>query len=306
MKILLSIATVPPRFQDAILETLDSLSSLPLHKIVLIPKHYRKWGPANVPTALLDRTDVEIVAPQRDYGPATKLLGAIEYIKDHPTYTHIITLDDDINYTHPLELIKRFELFASKHPNEVLTIGGIKLVRPPYAYRNGLKVHNVGYVDMVAGCVGTLYPFAAIDNDLFFNAAQHLPEGTFNDDDLYFGIVLAMLNVPIYSIATIKTVVPGARMPYSSVKSNPDSAVQFGSDLDRVINQMQIIQYAVGRGWLPSPFSRVTLGDRIIVLIDNIIDKNHVIAKIISFALLSKKYSMKLLRSIYCICRGKF
>jgi hypothetical protein len=279
MKILLSIATVPPRFQEAITETLDSLSSVPLHKIVLIHKHYKKWGPAQVPAALLARTDVEIVTPQRDYGPATKLLGAIEYVRAHPTYTHIITFDDDINYTHPLELIKRFKFFASKRPNEVLTIGGIKLVRPPYAHRNGLKVHNVGYVDMVAGCLGTLYPFATVDNDLFFNASQHLPEGTFNDDDLYFGIVLSMLKIPIYSISTIKTVVPGARIPYTNVKANPDSAVQFGADLHRVINQMQIIQYAVGRGWLPNPFSRVTQRDRVAVMID----KSHVIAKIISF-----------------------
>jgi hypothetical protein len=295
MKILLSIASVPPRFKDSLLETLDSLARVPLHKIVIIPKCYKKWGTAEIPASLRARTDIEIVTTQRDYGAAGKLLGAIEYVRQHPVYTHILTFDDDINYTHALELIERLKLFSLRHPDEVLSIGGIKLIRPPYAHRNGLKVHNIGYVDMVAGGLGALYPFSSINNDLFFTACQHLPEGIFNDDDLYFGIVLAMLKIPIYSFATIQTVIPGVRSPYKSVESNPGSAVQFGADLNRIINQMQIIQYAVGQGWLPSPFSKVTFGDKVTV----IIKENHLVVELVSFAHACKNYLVRLSRKLF-------
>jgi hypothetical protein len=294
MNILLSIASVPPRFQNALLETLDSLACVSLHKIVIIPKCYKKWGAVDVPMSLRARTDIEIVTTQQDYGPAGKLLGAIEYARQNPGYTHILTLDDDINYKNPVELIKQIEHFSFLHSDEVLTIGGIKLIHPPYAHRNGLKVHNVGYVDMVAGGLGTLYPLNVINNDLFFSVYQSLPEGIFNDDDLYFGIVLSMLKVPIYSFATIYSVIPGMRYPYKSVQSRPDSAVQFGTDLNRIINQMQIIQYAVGRDWLPSPFTKVTLREKASVLVQ----ESFLVAKIVSLLHSFKIFFMKTFRCV--------
>lgn len=268
MKILLSISTVPPRFQDILPEVLDSLRDVECKKIVLIPRRYRKWGVAEVPSCILERQDIEIVTPKLDYGPATKLLGAIEYARKHTQFTHILTLDDDVYYARPIDLIDRFKDLATLHANEVLTIGGIKVVSPPYAYRNGLVIHNHGYVDLVVGCDGVLYPLALINNDLFFAGFDDLPEGIFHDDDLYFGIILSRLGIPVFSFATIREICKRNSMKHP--KHSLFSAVQFGTDLHRVTNQMQIIQYAVHQGWLPNPYSRISLSDKVAVKIDRV------------------------------------
>jgi hypothetical protein len=268
MNLLLSISTVPPRFQDILPEVLDSLREVECKKIVLIPKRYLKWGVPKIPSSIIERQDIEVVMPKLDYGPATKLLGAIEYARLHNQFTHILTLDDDAYYTRPLDLIKRFKDIAALRANEVLTIGGIKIVSHPYAYRNGLMIHNHGHVDLVTGCDGVLYPLSLIDNDLLFSGFDDLPKGIFNDDDLYFGIVLSRLKIPVFSFATTKEI--RKQNPIKHVWQNSFSAVQFGVDLSRVTNQMQIIQYAVHQGWLPNPYSRISFSDKLAVKVDRV------------------------------------
>jgi hypothetical protein len=96
--VLISLTSVPRRFDGALLEILGRLKSQHLQCEILlnIPRLYRKWGAVHVPDNLTKMKGVTVFSPTRDYGPGTNLLGALEYIQNRRDITHIITVDDDI------------------------------------------------------------------------------------------------------------------------------------------------------------------------------------------------------------------
>jgi hypothetical protein len=260
MKILISITSVPQRFDNSLIEVLNSLKNIPNDKICPIPIYYKKWGAAHLPQSLKIRNDIKIFRPTIDYGPATKLLGAIEYLQQDHNYTHVLTLDDDVYYRNPDQLICRMQAEAIRYPNSVLTIGGIRLIRHPYSRKAGLKYHNKGHVDLVCGCTGTLYPVSAFsDPKPFFDLRHRLPEGIFNDDDLYFGIVLSIKKYPVISIDAIDRIIENCKRPMISTSSSNDSAVQSGTAKNRQTNESELIQFAVKNSLLPNPYTRVSL-----------------------------------------------
>ncbi len=248
--VVISLTSIPRRLDGALLETLAGIKRqrLKCEIIVNIPRQYRKWGAVeSVPAAVLQVKGVTVFSPTRDYGPGTKLLGALEYIRDRPEITHIITVDDDIVIEDDLHL-QYLAAHARVFPDVAITFGGIKLERFPFRYGDGLSYdHKYKFVDGVHGFRGVLYPARhLLDSCLPFTFFENLPAGAFFDDDAYFGIVLSMLKIPLFAIPMR---LPGG----AGVKVSPlegGSAVQELVEKERTQNEMEIFQYAYNAGFL--------------------------------------------------------
>jgi glycosyltransferase involved in cell wall biosynthesis len=251
-KVLLSITSIPRRFDSSLREVISSLHAVEDQVVVCLPSHYRKWGPTPAPDYLKSTGNVVLFQPSQDYGPATKLLGAIEYI--HSTkrkFDAIVTLDDDLYYADAPAAIDYLKRQSLERPGCVITIGGLKLERFPYRAKDGLSGNNIGYVDAVVGFRGVYYPADKIGDDRrLFDYASELPGGVFNDDDAYFGICLSRMGVPIYAVKPPRA--GGRAVKLISTQGAGGSAVEEQAHVHRVENEMGLYQFAVTKGWLPS------------------------------------------------------
>jgi len=249
---IISLTTVPWRINDSLLTVLDSLSKQPLQVIVNIPLNYIKWTNdiIEIPNIFEKYKNVIIHRNEIDYGPATKLIGGLEYVKNHVEYNHIkyiITVDDDHMFTNPVESINAWFRESEKNPDYALTLGGIKLNNFPYHFQNGLGYGTVGnFVDGVAGYRSVLYPIEKIKNsDVIYNLKNQLPLGIFNDDDAYFGMVLSVLGIPLFAINDENGFdIQGLHDGKSAVSDNTDIA--------RCDNEELLYQTAVKLGYLPN------------------------------------------------------
>merc|ERR1711865_654407 len=103
-----------------IIKTLDSIKNQTINPDIIllnIPK-------IDIPDIIRDyctENDITINILDRDYGPATKLLGALKYnkIKD---YDFIITIDDD--HLYPPNMMKHYKYINSKVTGCTIGISG--------------------------------------------------------------------------------------------------------------------------------------------------------------------------------------
>ena len=202
---IISVTTIPRRLNTSLLDVIKSIKqqTFKCKLLINIPESYVKWkDPINIPEELID-DNIIVFRTIKDYGPKTKLLGAIEYINRN-NITHIrkiITIDDDIIYS-DINHIQKLTDISNKYPDRIITYSGIKLGHFPYRYQNGLLYNNTGLVDAPAGYYGVVYPVDCIERaKLFFedDFVNTLPSGIFNDDDAYFGIVFGAAKIPMYS-----------------------------------------------------------------------------------------------------------
>lgn len=244
---LISLTSVPRRFDQALPAALNALREQSLRAPILlnIPAIYRKWGPAaDLPPALLTK-DVEVFQPSEDFGPATKLMGAIEYARRHGGIDYVITVDDDVILArnHLQYLVECSGIL----PKAAITVGGIRLQHPPFRYRDGLDYRSrLRTVHLPAGYRGVVYPLAPLleAGDVPFTLREHLPECVFNDDDVYFGCLLAVLGVHLFAV-------PGSGG--RTAAGAGASAVAEAVEGDRVDNEMSILQAAIAAGVLKVP-----------------------------------------------------
>jgi hypothetical protein len=250
--VLISLTSIPRRLDSALLEVLATLKRqrLKCSIIINIPVSYRKWGLTySIPSDLRNQDNVVIFSPKVDYGPATKLLGALEYIQERPEITHIITVDDDV-LIHDPGYLKYLSKFATVLPDCAVTFGGIKLDKFPFKCGDGLIYNNQFiFVDIPAGYKGVLYPVERLRGSRMpFEFFSKLPSGIFNEDDAYFGVLLSVLNIPLFAIPNR----PGGS-PIMASKYDGGSAVAELANKERVQNEMEIFQYAVSQGYLRTP-----------------------------------------------------
>jgi len=110
-----------------------------------IPEEFARTGETyNVPKYIRKSLTVNRVVT--DYGPATKILPAVTYLKDDahvkahkfdPANTRIIYLDDDIAY--PLKMIESYEKMIAPGDNNVWTATGFDFVN---LNLSGKRAHN--------------------------------------------------------------------------------------------------------------------------------------------------------------------
>lgn len=256
-RILISLTTIPPRMDSAVHGALDAAVSSGHDVILSVPRNYRKWGEFDIPTSLTARNDIILHRPDEDFGAATKLMGALDWLDAPGDYTHILTFDDDCWYPEPLLPISVLltAARAQKQPT-VVTFGGIRLDHPPYRRGDGLTYDNVGYVDVVAGFRGVLYPLEAIwpAREEFFELRHRLPAGVFNDDDAYFGMVLAARSIPIWAVPTVIPDIGLSKKSMATATEGDESGVASGAAIPRQENEAQLFRHAVAQGILPNRF----------------------------------------------------
>ncbi len=258
---IISVTSVPRRFNGSLKHVLSSLEQTRRQVIVSLPKTYNKWGAHLAPDYLSHMPHVVVHRPDQDFGPATKLLGGLAYLastrpNDLPKY--IVTFDDDCISNDPNRIIEVLEAAADRNPQTAITFCGMKLDRHPYETHNGLFDNNVGYVDGVIGWSGVLYPVLPLLQGVdaqgrdIFGMLKDMPPVAMQNDDVYFGVALARLGVPILSIRKrpLKTR-DGQRLVMRSVPTGGKSAVLEAVAKSPRLIEGEIFQYAVQQGWLP-------------------------------------------------------
>lgn len=238
--VVISLTSIPRRFSDALPRAVAALAgqSLQAPIVVNIPAGYRKWGPVEPPSI----PGATVFAPSRDFGPGTKLLGALEYIADKPEIDYVITCDDDVlprSKTH-LEYLLRC---AEASPSAAITVKGVALEKPPFRAGDGLRYKNrFRRVHLPAGFRGVVYPVRKLRNSLLpFAFANEFPDGVFNDDDFYFGVLLQKFGIPLVAVPSRKL---------ADAQGAGESGVAEQVELDRRDNEADLIRFALDRGFL--------------------------------------------------------
>jgi hypothetical protein len=208
-----------------------------------------KWkGEVNIPDWIANDPAITVFRPKKDYGPATKLFGALEYIKTRPEITRIITVDDDIEFIYA-DHIERITSLHAKRPDEVLTFSGLRLSRYPYRFSNGLDNDNYCcYVDVPAGFFGVSYPVKRLLENAHLLKDEFiatLPAGVFHEDDSYMAIICGIAGIPIYSFK-------GEYLVMVRQTHDGGSAISEQMGKDRIDNECEIYQFAVSKGYLPN------------------------------------------------------
>lgn len=249
---LVSLTSIPRRFNTTLPKVIESIKrqTIRCKIIVNIPNKYLKWNnDIIIPDYLLNDSDIIVNRTSRDYGPATKLLGAIEYVDRMglgDIIRYIVTIDDDIIYM-DTKFIEYFLNVMKIYPNYIVPIASIRLVNHPYHCNDGLSYNNIGFVDAPCGYKGVMYPIYLFNSDRFFmkkDFVDTLPLGIMNDDDAYFGIIMGIMNIPLYVITST--------MHYNEAIDIEGSAVQSNVNTCRKTNESNIYQDAVIKGYLPN------------------------------------------------------
>jgi len=253
--VIVSLTSVPKRFSSTLPAVLAATrqQSVVLRTIVSLPHCYRKWGAA--PPFDTAQTNVEVFRPSQDYGPATKLLGGLEYAAAHPEISHIITVDDD--GVPGSNRIFEYLIACAEITGGAVTAGGIRLKRPPYLRSgDGLSYRSrFGRTHIPSGYRCVIYPVAPLlQSDFPFRLMAEMPPGTFNDDDAYFGCLLGALSIGLVGV-------PAARP--RNLEGDGGSAVVEGALVHRIENQAEIFRYGVARGHLPAQLPAMPLGQRL-------------------------------------------
>lgn len=101
VSVYVSLTTIPSRIGKVArsIESLLAQTHKPARIFLCIPETYRRFGPAPpIPDSLYRLGDrVEVVRCAEDFGPGTKLLGALHLVPRTPS-TLLVLVDDDVRY----------------------------------------------------------------------------------------------------------------------------------------------------------------------------------------------------------------
>ena len=124
-RVVFTLTTLPSRINN-LRPTLQSLicqTISPDNIYLTIPRKCKRLGKKYppIPIGITDMCDIVYI--EKDYGPITKILGAIIREKDPDTL--IITIDDDITY--PPNMIETFLKYHKRYPDSALGSSGLSL-----------------------------------------------------------------------------------------------------------------------------------------------------------------------------------
>lgn len=210
MRIVASLTTTPDRYLK-LLRTLKSLHNQD-HKLdaiyLTIPKMFRRLKREYPPLPSEIKELCTVVHSKRDYGPLTKIVGAL-FCESDPN-TVIVTFDDDVVYSHTL--VKSLLSLHTKYPEIAIGSSGILLKHSfpfygtvsnsPNNWNNslGFSIPEEGRpVDVLCGFSSVLYLRKFFpDKDLLYEKFLKYPLLDWNvyfNDDVMISAYLSKINV---------------------------------------------------------------------------------------------------------------
>jgi hypothetical protein len=165
-RIVFTLTTLPSRlgYLEPTLKSLNCQTVKPDAIYLTVPTHSKRLGEEyKIPSYVYKLCTV--VPVEEDYGPITKIVGAL--IKEHNPDTFIITVDDDIIY--PDTLIESFLEYAYLYENSALGSAGLSLGNLLFRYSIKFNQKKNDYwftmtvpsrgkpVDILYGYSGVLY-----------------------------------------------------------------------------------------------------------------------------------------------------
>lgn len=186
VRVFVSLTTIPPRMAslERCLDSLAAQTLRPERIFVCIPKAYRRFAmPDPLPFDLSRFGDlVEIVRPDQDFGPGTKLLGAVDRVpKDDDAL--LVLVDDDLSY----------------RPGMLQTFADAFRERPDAAA--SFHVYRYRGLDVGQGADGFAIPAKVLAGIWPYHARVRKSAFAFFVDDLWISYYLWMNSVPIRSVA---------------------------------------------------------------------------------------------------------
>ena len=145
MKIIVSFTTSPTRINKCgpMINSILDQTRKPDLFLLNIPKEFARTGESYVIPKYI-RKSLTVNRIDTDYGPATKILPAVVYLRDQtgagaydPKHTRIIYLDDDIAY--PKRMIETYEKMIPADDDNVWTSTGFDFVNMAL---NGKRTHK--------------------------------------------------------------------------------------------------------------------------------------------------------------------
>jgi len=178
------------------LETLQAQSFKPDVIYLVLPLKNARTGEAYPdPPPFVAELGVTVVRPAKDYGPLSKLVGALE--QEHHKNTIIITVDDDKMYDR--DAIRKLVWNSVNNPAVAFGMcGWIKLPwfkprRITYGYLPWFARGQGRYYDVLQACCGNTYRVGH-----FAPAAEVIktpPKDCFTADDMWIAAVLESVGV---------------------------------------------------------------------------------------------------------------
>lgn len=214
--IIISLTTIPPRFNEINL-TINSLLNQKIkpNKIIInIPEKYNNYTYSDNDLPQYTNEVVIINKCQKDYGPATKLLGLSMFDLDDNDL--IIVCDDDREYSD--DLVENLTNEYNKCPDGVYT--GIGWTSDGLSMNKYIRNSIPPCIDILAGCCGFLIPRRLCpfnDPDFFITDPA---DAKYYVDDVWISGFLTKNKINIYLMPCYKD---ASRTKNDSISSLTDN-----------------------------------------------------------------------------------
>lgn len=193
MKFIVSFTTSPDRIHKIkpMIDSILTQTIKPALFLLNIPKVFPRTGKTyTIPSFVKEAVSINVV--ERDYGPGTKLIPTIEYLKNNNydiNDTYIIYLDDDIAYRPDMVAAFRFLLLLN-NTERVICGGGFKFVIKDNKLKyHAVREHNVS-VEIAEGYAAVCVPLSLFKQDFMSYALKYTTQEKYKhcmlSDDVIF------------------------------------------------------------------------------------------------------------------------
>ena len=222
-RIVVTMTSLPERMEhvDAAINSILN-QTIPVSEIVFsIPVVSRRTQQSyKIPERILNHPVITILRTEKDYGPITKLLPALQREWKNPD-TLILCIDDDIIY--PSTFVSDVLIAREKLGDVALT--GVGYTIPPkmrdvdrqkYKYK-GADIKTPKQIDILMGAGGFMIQPKMFSKEIL--KTEDIPEEAFYADDLWISFHLAQNKVPCY-VAPLSLINPVENLRISNSQNS--------------------------------------------------------------------------------------
>lgn len=197
--IIVSLSTIPSRIGliDPTLKSLLDQTVIPKYIYINVPKFSRREQcEYAIPDKFLNHPIIKIIHSDKDWGPATKSIPAIQ--EEKKANSPLLILDDD--YVYHERTLETYEKYKEEYKNSVLCLRGWNLPKDMIHRNkirfNGTDIKHFKRANLVEGSSSYLIRPEFFKDDFF--DYESAPDEAFFCDDIWISGHLNKHNVPIY------------------------------------------------------------------------------------------------------------